>query len=75
MRNKRRLWGILAVLIAGVLLLQIPAVKDRVLWGTIQLEAYARGVINPAGAVPTPLPTSTGPVSYTHLTLPTKRIV
>jgi tetratricopeptide (TPR) repeat protein len=69
MRNKRRFWGILAVLIAGVLLLQIPAVKDRLLWGYIQLEAYARGVIDPAGAVPTPLPTSTGqPVPTATLT-------
>ena len=43
----------------GLLLLQIPAIKDRALWGYIQADAYLRGVIHPAGQIPTPLPTST----------------
>ena len=43
----------------GLLLLQVPAIKDRALWGYIQADAYLRGVIHPAGQIPTPLPTST----------------
>jgi tetratricopeptide (TPR) repeat protein len=54
MRLKRILIGLLAAAVAIVLLLQVPAVKDRVLWGSIQLGAYFRGVTNPAGAIPTP---------------------
>ena len=51
MRKQKLLLGLLAAVIAGMLLLQIPAIKDRVLWGTIQLGAYARGVFNPAGEI------------------------
>ena len=42
----------------GLLLLQIPAIKDRALWGYIQADAYLRGVIHPAGQIPTPLQTA-----------------
>jgi tetratricopeptide (TPR) repeat protein len=59
MRLKRTALILIAGVLAVALLFQIPAVKDRVYWGTIQAEAYLRGVINPAGAVPTPLPTPT----------------
>jgi tetratricopeptide (TPR) repeat protein len=59
MRFKRILLILLAGAIIFALLYQIPAVKDRVYWGYIQAEAYLRGAINPAGAVPTPLPSPT----------------
>ncbi len=59
MRPKKFLITVVILLLAGVLIFQIPAVKDRVLWGRIQAEAYLRGVVNPAGAIPTPLPTRT----------------
>jgi tetratricopeptide (TPR) repeat protein len=59
MRFKRILLFLLAGAIIFALLYQIPAVKVRVYWGYIQVEAYLRGAINPAGAVPTPLPSPT----------------
>ncbi|MEN8241219.1 MAG: tetratricopeptide repeat protein [Chloroflexota bacterium] len=59
MQLKRILLIFLTALIAFALLTQIPAVKDRLYWGYIQAEAYLRGAINPAGAVPTPLPSPT----------------
>ena len=56
MRAKRTLITILVLTVVGLLLLQLPPVKDRALWGYIQAEAYLRGVVNPAGQIPTPLP-------------------
>ncbi len=41
----------------ALLLYQIPAVRSRVDWGYIKVSTYLRGVINPIGAVPTPLAT------------------
>ena len=70
MRKKKLLLGLLAVVIAGALLFQVPAIKGRLLWGSIQVGAYVRGVIDPAGAIPTPLPTvvSTLPKPITEST-------
>jgi tetratricopeptide (TPR) repeat protein len=59
MRAKRIFVTLGSLLVVGLLLLQIPAIKDRALWGYIQADAYLRGVIHPAGQIPTPLPTST----------------
>lgn len=56
MRTKRILITFILILLVGLLVFQIPAVKERTLWGYIQAEAYLRGVINPAGQIPTPLP-------------------
>jgi len=58
MRTKRILITFILILLVGLLVFQIPAVKERALWGYIQAEAYLRGVINPAGQIPTPLPTA-----------------
>jgi len=73
MRLKRIVAAILILLVAGLLLFQIPAVKDRALWGYIQAEAYLRGVIHPAGQIPTPLPTTLPESSSqpTHTLAPT----
>jgi tetratricopeptide (TPR) repeat protein len=57
MRLKRILIILFAIALLGILLYQIPAVQSRLVWGYIQAEAYLRGVVNPAGPVPTPLPT------------------
>lgn len=62
MKSKKFFWVLLALLVAGVLVLQIPAVKDRLLWGYIQVEAWTRGVLNPAGEIPTLRPTETGQI-------------
>jgi len=58
MRAKRILISIGALAVVGLLLFQIPMIKERALWGYIQVEAYLRGVVNPAGQIPTPLPTN-----------------
>jgi len=51
-------WGLIIFLlvIAGVLLYQIPAVNLRVSWRLDIARTYIRNVINPIGDVPTPLP-------------------
>ena len=55
MRLKRIiLIGFVFVLLA-VLVYQIPPIKERAYWGYIQVSAYLRGVVDPAGAVPTPV--------------------
>ena len=59
MRFKRILIIVFAIAMIAVLLYQIPAVRSRVDWGYIQVSTYLRGVINPIGAVPTPLPPPT----------------
>ncbi len=57
MRLKRIIFALAILIILGILIYQIPGVQNRLAWGFIQSEAYVRGVLNPAGAVPTPLPT------------------
>jgi hypothetical protein len=59
MRFRRLIVLIFAGLLIIILLYQVPAVKNRISWGYIQAEAYLRGALHPAGAVPTPLPSST----------------
>ena len=44
------------LLIAGVGIVQIPSVYDRLNWHKEEAMAYLRGVINPAGPMPTALP-------------------
>jgi len=56
MRAKKILTTLIVIFVLGVLVFQIPAVKERALWGYIQAEAYLRGAMNPAGQIPTPLP-------------------
>lgn len=51
-------WGlaILFIMIAGILIYQIPAINLRVSWRLDIAKTYIRNVINPVGEVPTPLP-------------------
>ena len=58
MRTKRILIVLFVLALLGLLLYQIPGVQSRLTWGYIQVEAYLRGAVNPAGPVPTPLPTT-----------------
>ncbi|MBN2044522.1 MAG: C39 family peptidase [Anaerolineales bacterium] len=60
MRNQKLVWALLALVVIAGLVSQIPAVKNRLLWGYIQAEAWTRGALNPAGEIPTPLPSPTG---------------
>jgi tetratricopeptide (TPR) repeat protein len=65
MHQKQIVWAVLALIVIALLISQIPAVKDRLLWGYIQAEAWTRGALNPAGEIPTPLPTATGLLTAT----------
>ena len=60
-RRKRNLvWlAIPGVLLFAWLIYQIPPVHDRLFWRVELAQTYLRGIIYPAGAVPTPLPHST----------------
>ena len=60
MRRRTIFWAVLAFVVITLAVSQLPAVKERLLWGYIQAEAWTRGALNPAGEIPTPLPTATG---------------
>ena len=55
-KNRSALFAaaLLGLVLLGGLVYQIPAVKTRLGWRIDAAEAYLRGVIHPAGAVPTP---------------------
>ncbi|RME87125.1 MAG: hypothetical protein D6770_10100, partial [Anaerolineae bacterium] len=48
-----------------VLLLQIPSLQSRLAWRFEIITTYLRGVVHPAGPVPTPLPSPTARVTPT----------
>src|SRR5512142_772162 len=60
--------GLLAL--AGVAILQIPAINDRVSWRYEVAKTYIRNVIHPVGAVPTAIPEPTNTVSPASPTAP-----
>ncbi len=60
-RNKVLFLSLAGLIVLGVLVYQIPAVQIRLDWRITRITAYVNGVINPAGPVPTALPTSTPP--------------
>lgn len=70
MRLIRFLLFLLALGLVAFALYQIPPVQDRLYWGWVQAEAYLRGAINPAGAVPTPEATA-APKPTTTISPPT----
>ena len=43
-------------MLIAVLVYQIPAVQERLLWRVELARAYLGGVVNPAGELPTPIP-------------------
>jgi len=63
MTKKNVLIVFAALLVAAVLLYQIPGINARVAWGWERLTAYANGVIHPAGPVPTAKPSTPEPVA------------
>jgi tetratricopeptide (TPR) repeat protein len=48
--------GALILVVLGTLVYQIPAVNSRLSWRLDFARTYARGVLNPVQAIPTPLP-------------------
>jgi len=61
------LWGGAGALALAVLLLQIPAINERVAWRYEVARTYARNVINPVGEVPTAIHNPTGVATFTPL--------
>ena len=47
--------AVLALGFLGILVYQIPWVNQRLSWRIDIAQTYIRGVLNPAGAVPTPI--------------------
>lgn len=68
------------VILLGILILQIPAVNERVAWRYEVAKTYVRNVINPVGDVPTAIPNPTGvatltPVPVTETAVPTVMVL
>lgn len=64
------------VILLGILILQIPAINERVAWRYEVAKTYVRNVINPVGDVPTAIPNPTGvatltPAPVTETAVPT----
>lgn len=53
--------GLTALLLASVLLSQLPAVKSRVEWRYEVWSTYLRNVVDPVGPLPTPVPSTPHP--------------
>ncbi|MBV6396631.1 MAG: hypothetical protein HFACDABA_02231 [Anaerolineales bacterium] len=66
--SKRKIFAALAALILlGVLIYQIPAVKLAVDWRAEKFFLYTKNSINPPGPVPTALPVTPHPATETSL--------
>lgn len=69
--SKRNILIVAAVLVlAGVAILQIPAIKNRLTWRYEVAKTYARNVLNPVGEVPTAIPNPTSTTSPASPTAP-----
>ena len=69
--SKRNILFIAAgLLLLAILILQIPAINDRVAWRYEVAKTYVRNVLNPVGAVPTAIPNPTSTISPTSPTAP-----
>ena len=54
MSLRKILVAVVALIVSALLVYQIPAVNRRLGWRVVVAEAYIRGVVNPAGELPTP---------------------
>jgi len=78
-RNTIVLAGIV-ILLLGLLVLQIPAVNERVAWRYEVGKTYIKNVLNPVGDVPTAIPNPTSEttptaVAITETTVPTEQVI
>lgn len=78
-RNKIVLAGI-GVLVLAIILLQIPAINERVAWRYDVAKTYVRNVVNPVGDVPTAIPNPTSaatstPAGGTETAVPTEQVI
>ncbi len=76
--SKRNILFIAAgLLILFILILQIPAINNRVAWRYEVARTYVRNVLHPVGAVPTAIPNPTGtssPATSTAAVTPTSTV-
>jgi len=68
------------ILLLGLLVLQIPAVNERVAWRYEVGKTYIKNVLNPVGDVPTAIPNPTSEttptaVAITETTVPTEQVI
>jgi len=68
------------ILLLGLLVLQIPAVNERVAWRYEVGKTYIKNVINPVGDVPTAIPnptleTTPTAVTITETAIPTEQVI
>jgi len=78
-RNTIVLAGIV-ILLLGLLVLQIPAVNERVAWRYEVGKTYIKNVLNPVGDVPTAIPNPTSEttptaVAITETAVPTEQVI
>ena len=78
MSKRTILLAFIGTLVLSALLLQVPAVSERVGWRYEVAKTYLRNVINPVGEVPTAIPNPTGVPTSTRLpvtetAIPTKQ--
>jgi tetratricopeptide (TPR) repeat protein len=70
--SKRTIFlAVLGLILLGVLIYAIPAVKDRVDWRVEKATLYIKNSINPPGPVPTALPVTPLPATQTPPPAPT----
>ena len=70
----------IGALVLAVLLLQIPAINERVAWRYEVAKTYIRNVVDPVGDVPTAIPNPTSNVTPTQLPttetpVPTEQVI
>ena len=71
MSKRNILLALAGLILLGVLIYQIPAVKLRVDWRVEKFFLYAKNSINPPGPVPTALPVTSIPATQTPPSSPT----
>jgi hypothetical protein len=78
-RNSLLLTGT-GILVFAIIILQIPAINERVAWRYEVAKTYMKNVINPVGNVPTAVPNPTSqatptPAASTETAVPTEQVV
>jgi hypothetical protein len=64
---KKISWVGAGILLFAIVLLQIPAVNERVAWRYEVARTYVRNIVNPVGDVPTAIPNPTGVATFTPI--------
>ncbi|NOY99403.1 MAG: tetratricopeptide repeat protein [Chloroflexi bacterium] len=60
MSKKKTLLVIVGLIVLALILSQVPPIKQRLSWRVEIVKTYLRGIIYPAGPVPTAMPSPTG---------------